>query len=195
MTKRIWTGVFTAIVGFATAVTAQTTSPPQSNPSSADRRITVTGCLKEAPSSSASTTATGAARTTGTAGTTGATGAAGTTGTTGDTAAVTPKFLLTNASSSPADPSGSTSATGVTAAGAASASAGQTSSASAGQTYRLIANAASLGPHVGKKLELIGTLEDQGAAAPTTEPSAGSEANALVLRVESGKIVAASCSQ
>ena len=192
MTKRIWTGVFTAIVGFATAVTAQTTSPPQSNPSSADRRITVTGCLKEAPSSSASTTATGAAGTTGTAGTTGATGA---TGTTGDTAAVAPKFLLTNASSSPADPSGSTSATGVTAAGAASASAGQTSSASAGQTYRLIANAASLGPHVGKKLELIGTLEDQGGAAPTTEPSAGSEANALVLRVESGKIVAASCSQ
>jgi hypothetical protein len=188
MTKRIWTGVFTAIVGFATAaITAQTTSPPQSNPSSADRRITVTGCLKEAPSSSASTTATGAAGTTGTAGTTGATGAAGTTGTTGDTAAVAPKFLLTNASSSPADPSGSTSATGVTAAAAASAS--------AGQTYRLIANVASLSPHVGKKLELIGTLEDQDGAARTTEPSAGSEANALVLRVESGKIVAASCSQ
>jgi len=105
----------------------------------------------------------------------------------GDTAAVTPKFLLTNASSSPADPSGSTSATGVTAAGAAGAS--------AGQTYRLIANAASLSPHVGKKLELIGTLDDKDGAARTTESSAGSEANALVLRVESGKIVAASCSQ
>ena len=51
------------------------------------------------------------------------------------------------------------------------------------QTYQLIANGSALAPHAGKKLELTGTLE----------PSSGS--NSPSLKVESGKIVAASCSQ
>jgi hypothetical protein len=51
------------------------------------------------------------------------------------------------------------------------------------QTYRLIANSAALAPLVGKKLELTGTLDKD-------EPSAGP-----ALRVKSGKIVAASCSE
>jgi hypothetical protein len=55
------------------------------------------------------------------------------------------------------------------------------------QTYRLIANATALTPHVGKKLELTGTLEDQpGASATSTAASASGPA----LRVASGKIVA-----
>jgi hypothetical protein len=48
---------------------------------------------------------------------------------------------------------------------------------------------------VGKKLELTGTLEDQPAATGTTESSAGSDRNTPALRVQSGKVVAASCSQ
>jgi hypothetical protein len=48
---------------------------------------------------------------------------------------------------------------------------------------------------VGKKLELTGTLEDQPGATGTAESSAGSDRNTPVLRVQSGKIVAASCSQ
>ena len=192
MKKTIWTGVLTGIVGFATAaaITAQTTPSQQSPAASpgADRKITVTGCLKEAPSSAAVTTPTAPAPTAGTTGTTGTTGTApAATGTTGETAAA-PKFLLTNAAASaPAAPAGAASTTEAAAAGAASAS--------AAQTFQLIANAAALTPHVGKKMELTGTLEDQKAAAGSSESSAGSETKTAVLRVESGKIVAASCSQ
>jgi hypothetical protein len=190
MKKTIWTGVLTGIVGFATAaaIFAQTTPSPQSNPASPDRRITVTGCLKEAPSSAAVTTPTAPAPTAGTTGTTGTTGTApAATGTTGESAAA-PKFLLTDAAASaPAAPAGATSTTEAAAPGAASAS--------AAQTFRLIANSAALSPHVGKKMELTGTVEDQNAASGTSESSAGSEAKTAVLRVESGKIVAASCSQ
>jgi hypothetical protein len=190
MTKTIWTGVLTGMVGFATAATiaAQTTPSSQSNAPNADKRITVTGCLKEAPSSAA-TTATGAAPAVGTTGTTGTAGtaaAAGTTGTTGESDA--PKFLLTNAAASvPAAPPDAASTTAPAAAGAASPS--------AAQTYRLIANSTALSAHIGKKLELTGTLEEQSAAAATSESSAGSEAKTPTLRVESGKILAASCSQ
>jgi hypothetical protein len=194
MRKSIWTGVLTATVSVATAVlTAQTPTPqtptpqtpaPQTSASSADRKMTITGCLKEAPASSASRPAAGAAAV-GTTGTTGTAGAAGTTGTTGETAAA-PKFLLTNATSSPAPAAGAASTTGAASAGAASPS--------GGQTFRLVANASALSAHVGKKLELTGTLEDQNAATPS-EASAGSESNTAAFRVESGKIVAESCSQ
>jgi len=64
---------------------------------------------------------------------------------------------------------------------------------SGAQTYRLIANPTALIPHVGKKVELTGTLDDSGTKPP--EPSAAPEVNALTLKVESGKIVAASCSE
>jgi hypothetical protein len=43
---------------------------------------------------------------------------------------------------------------------------------------------------VGKKLELTGTLEQDSASPTATEPS-----GAVTLRVKSGKIVAASCSE
>jgi hypothetical protein len=192
MTNTIWTGTCAAIVGAATAVMmAQTTSPQQSNASSSDRHITVTGCLKAAPQSSSE-----AAGTTGTAGTTaGTSGTTGTTGTTGSTATQSSSgaaadqanatFLLTDA------------APGTEASGAASTTAGaaaETSSGTSAKTYRLIANPSALSPHVGKKLELTGTLEDQSAAtAPAGSSAAGSEANAPALKVESGKVLAATC--
>jgi hypothetical protein len=179
MTRTIWTGVCIAIAGTATAaMTAQTPSPPQSNTSTTDRKVTVTGCLKQAPATPADNTAAGSTSTAGTAGTAGTTG---TTGTSGDAAAAQPKFLLTNAAASSGDTSGAASTTGAAAAAPASET----------LTYRLIANPTALSPHVGKKLELIGTIEDRGA----TESSTGADANAPVLRVESGKIVGASCSQ
>jgi hypothetical protein len=60
------------------------------------------------------------------------------------------------------------------------------------QTYRLIANPAALSPHVGKKLELTGTVEDQPAAS--SAPSSGAPAGSTkALRVEAGKVIAASC--
>jgi hypothetical protein len=189
MTNTIWTGTCAAIVGAATAVMmAQTTSPQQNNASSSDRHITVTGCLKAAPQSSSET-----AGTTGTAGTTAATGTTGTTGSTATQSSsgapaeqANATFVLTDA----APPATEASGAATTTAGAASDAA----SGSSAKTYRLIANPAALSPHVGKKLELTGTLEDQSAAtAPAGSSAAGSEANAPALKVESGKVLAATC--
>ena len=190
MTKHIWTGLCATIVGFTTAaLIAQTTSPPQSAASSAsaERRIIVTGCLVQAPASVPETAAT-AAGATGAAGTAGAAGTTGTTGVAGAAgdAAPSPKFVLTNATSSVADTSATTGTAEAPPAAAATSQA---------QTYRLIANATALSPHVGKRIELTGTLEDAAASAHGADPSAGPQANAPALRVESGKVVAPSCSQ
>jgi hypothetical protein len=187
MTKTIWTGTCSVIVGLATAaVTAQTPSPPQSGSAKSDQSIVVTGCLTAAPSSATDTSATagtaGTASTAGTAGTTGTAGTAGTagaTGTTGSTPTSEAKFLLTKAAASPADTTGAAGATGAASATGASPS-------TATQTYRLIANAAVLSPLVGKKLELTGTLDQDNASEPSAGPA---------LRVKSGKVVAASCSE
>jgi hypothetical protein len=65
---------------------------------------------------------------------------------------------------------------------------GTSASAQHTQTYRLVANPAALTPHVGKKLELTGTLVDQ--AASTTATASGP-----ALKVESGKVLAASCQE
>jgi hypothetical protein len=176
MTRTIWIGSVSAIVTGATvAVMAQAPAPQQRSGNSTDRQITVTGCLKAAPSTDrdANTTA-------GTPGATGTTGAVGAAGDNPDA-----KFMLTDATTSSAatDPSGASTTT----------SAGSQPARSA-QTYRLIANPAALSPHVGKKLELTGTVEDQPASSPSTSTaSPASSANAPALRVEAGKVIAASC--
>ena len=178
MTKTIWTGLCTAVVGLSTAaLIAQTPAVPQ-NPSATDQ-ITVTGCLTEAPATTAAPGPPVAG--TGTTGTTGTAGAAT------DSSASQPKFVLTNASAAPAaDPSAGAVTT-------ASPTPG-TPSPSDAQTYRLVANPAALSPHVGKKLELTGTLESPASAAQTADAQAG-PANSPILMVKSGKIIAASCSQ
>jgi hypothetical protein len=143
--------------------TAAPATPQQSTPPSSDKKIVVTGCLKAAPSMSADTAS--AAGTPGTAGTTGTTGttASAVAGTSGSPAEQ--KFVLTGASATPAE-------------------------AATAQTYRLIANPTALSDHVGKKLELTGTIDPNSTPDPK-DPSASAPA----LRVESGKIVAASCSE
>jgi hypothetical protein len=169
----IWTGACATMVSFATAgmlaqtaaqtptpPTPQTSAPQQSSPSSTDKKMTVTGCLKAAPQMPGDTASAANPNPTGTAGTTppAATGTAG--------AAADAKFILTGATASPAE------------------------AASAAQTYRLIANPTALGEHVGKKLELVGTLDPNSTPDPK-DPSAAAPA----FRVESGKIVAASCNE
>lgn len=179
MTKTIWTSVCTAIVGFSTAaLIAQTPAAPQ-NASGTDQ-ITVTGCLKEAP-------ATAPAPGPPAAGAGGTTGTTGTAGAATDPSASQPKFVLTNASTGPAaDP----------AAGAATTASPTPAapSPSDAQTYRIVANPAALSPHVGKKLELTGTLASPAGAAQTADATAG-PANQPILMVKSGKVIAASCSQ
>ena len=169
MRHTIWTGTCAAIVSLATAgILAQTTAQPptpptpqQSTPSSSDKKITVTGCLKAAPAVPGSPAAAAPPAATGTAGAT-PPGAIGTSG-----AATDAKFVLTGASASPAE-----------------------AAASSAQTYRLIANPTALSEHIGKKLELTGTIDPTSTADPK-DPSASAPA----LKVESGKIVAATCSE
>ena len=162
MRKTIWSGMCAATV-FAAAmtITAQTsstsqpptqppssptpqTAPPPQNPmpqeraENSDRRITVTGCLQQAPPSP-----------TGTSGTADANAAAGDV-----------KFLLTTVAS--ADSAGDPKATGDPKAAEPKAA---DPKAAPAKMYRLVANEAALSPHVGKKLELTGTLEDQSSSA------------------------------
>ena len=100
MNRRVWTGTCATIVSLAAAgmlaqTTAQTPTPQQTDPSSSENKITVTGCLKAAPEMpAADATATSP---TGTAGSTAA-GATGTTGTASER-----KFVLSGASAAPAD--------------------------------------------------------------------------------------------
>jgi hypothetical protein len=166
MRAPIWTGLCVALVSGATvgmmAQEPQTPAAPQgSSPSSADKKITLTGCLKAAPQAPSDVNTASAA--TGTAGSATST-AIGTSGTT--PAPTDAKFVLTSASASPGD------------------------ATSPAPTYRLIANPAALSAHVGKKLELVGSIDTNSMADPK-DPSASAPA----FRVESGKIVAASCSE
>ena len=95
-------------------------------------------------------------------------GPIGTAGTAG-AAASTKKFLLTNVSSD----------TSKDAAGA--------TTTSTARSYRLVANEEALAPHAGKKIEVTGTLDGQ---ASTSRGSAG---DAPQLIVESGKVIAPTC--
>lgn len=189
MKKTIWTGTITSVIACAAAaaLSAQAPASPPSPPApgasqaaqadtqSDDKKVVVTGCLKAAPSSAE------------TAGTAGATGAAGATGTAGAaagtpapaTGAADQQFMLTDAA--PADPAAAANTPDATAAGTARMS------------YRLVANPAALSPHVGKKLELTGTLENPNSASQ--DATSGPDADLPKLRVASGKIVAASCDE
>ena len=202
-TTRIWTGVSTAIVGFATVLGAQTTSAPQqSTTPSTEAQVTVTGCLKQGVMTVGTSGTAGVAGTAGTAGTAGATGTAGTAGAAGtagtatasDANAAALMFTLINATAVPGDGSSAPDAATAATTGATSTTGAATAtSASSGKTYRLIANPTALSPLVGKKLALTGVLDPQDNAALATDPSAGSDAHAPVLRVKAGKVVAPSC--
>lgn len=199
MTKTIWTGTFGAIVGAATiAALAQAPAPQQgrtqsSTPSAqssapasstaADHKITVTGCLQAAPSE-----ATDQATTAGTAGTSGTAGAAG-----AASDQANAKFVLADAKLTPAE--GGQSAPESAGAASASAPGASAEASQPAQTYRLLANPASLSPHVGKKLELTGTLVDDQGSASASANETGAAAKGPMLRVEAGKVLASSCQQ
>jgi len=187
MKKSIWTGMLAATVGLAAAGLAAQTgtpqqSPPQTTTAGSDHKVTVTGCLRSAAEATT-------ADATGTTGTTGTAGTAGATGTSGSSDAADAKYVLAEASLKPADTSGASTSPDTPAPTSPS-----TTTAGSGQTYRLIANPAALTPHVGKKLELTGTLEEDNASA-SPNGAAASSARGPALRVESGKIVANSCSE
>jgi hypothetical protein len=171
MNRRVWTGTCAAMISLATAgmlaqapaqtpaqPPVQTPTPQQSAPPSSDKKIVVTGCLKAAPAIPGDTASAANPNPTGTAGSAAA-GATGTSGTAPDA-----KFILTAATLAPADSTNPPSTP---------------STSSTAQTYRLIANPTALTEHVGKKLELTGTLDPTSTADPK-DPSAAAPA----LRVQ-----------
>ena len=159
--RTIWTGVSTAIVGFATVVGAQTSSAPQSTAPATEAQITVTGCLKQGVMTVGSAGTAGVTGTAGTAGTAGTTGTA----TTGDSNEAALLFTLVNATSAPGDATSTTDGAASTTGTASTTDAATATSGSSGQTYRLIANPSALSPLVGKKLALTGVLDPQDNAA------------------------------
>jgi hypothetical protein len=208
MKTRIQTSLCAAIAAGATAIITaqtpapQTTSSPQAAPASSERTVTITGCLKEAPSATASN----AAGTASTAGTTASgTTATGTAGTAVSPSAAPegPTYILANATMAPApagDASGGSTASATGTSGTTASSAAGTAGSMGAQTYRLMANGSALAAHVGKKLELTGVIENQSGASSGTAsataagtPTASGDATGPALRVQSGKIVANSC--
>jgi len=192
MTKSIWTGACSSIiVGAAVAAMAQTPAAPaaqQSASTSADQKIVVTGCLKAATPAGADATATTGTTGTSTAETAGTAGTTGTTDTATPTDSAAAKFVLADAIISPAKKADTGSAPGTA---ETTAAAGTSSAGGAPQTYALIANGLALREHVGKKLELTGTVVNQPAS--TSAASTPATAAGPALKVESGKVIAASC--
>ena len=92
----------------------------------------------------------------------------------------TPAFILANAA--PAA-SGSTSDTVGTSGGAKPAA-----------KYRLDADAAKLTPHVGHKVEITGTVDEMSSSATPPSGATASSAAGPKLKVDSVKMVAATCS-
>jgi hypothetical protein len=102
----------------------------------------------------------------------------GPTGTAGG-ATSSEKFVLTNASSDSSNDAAGAKTTSTV------------------RSYRLVANEQALAPHAGKKIEVTGTLDNQASASreSSSAPSASSApaADAPRLIVESGKIIAPTC--
>jgi len=177
MKKQSWTGLIAATAcTLAIGVSAQTTSQtsPTQRPTSttAADQITVTGCLQRESASA-------------TAGTTGTTGTA--------TSSSSASGFVLNVT--PASPSSTASSSSSTAAGATTGTSGTASK------YRLDADDAKLTPHVGHKVEITGSLDkSMSSTAPAGSTSAAGGASASAgsngpkLKVDSVRMIAASCS-
>jgi hypothetical protein len=184
MRGQAWSGTLAAtVLAAAVVVVAQSPSPSPNAPTPAPQPPATAQPPTTAPSQSSEghrITVAGCLQTSPPAptGTSGSTSSAPADGATAKPdAAGDAKFVLANAVPSAADasPTGSNSSTP--------------------RTYRLIANEAALNPHVGKKLEITGTVDEQDSAAPpaASDSSAPSAASAPKLRVEAGKVLAEPC--
>jgi len=100
-------------------------------------------------------------------------GATGTSGSTSSRATSETKFLLTSAAMGATGTSGTAPSTAVA------------------SEYRLDADDAKLTPHVGHKVEITGTVDQ--ASAPASQPPTASAANSPKLKVDSVKMIAATC--
>ena len=106
-------------------------------------------------------------------------------------------FVLTSASLGPASSAPGSGAVGTSgAAGAPATPSAASPSSSANSTYRLDADAAQLTPHVGHRVEIVGSTMPESSATPSArpgEPADRAAATAPNLKVESIKMVAQTC--
>jgi hypothetical protein len=84
------------------------------------------------------------------------------------------------------------SLTNASAVGAANAPVATSGGAGAAKTYRLDGTESTLTPHVGHKVEITGTIEEQ-PASPSGGAGAGAAPPAPRLKVDSVKMVSTSC--
>jgi hypothetical protein len=197
--RNVWIGGVAALaLAWTAGVGAQTTASPGTSANQAGQgTVTVVGCLKPAEAMG------------------GATGTSGSTATgTSSTAGSSDRFMLTNARTGSAS-SAQTGTSGTTTAGTTTAgtTAGTTSTASRPETasgsmasYTLDGNASELRPHLNHQVEITGRLASAGTAggststaSPTTSTGtattagAGQTSAAQTLRVESVRMIAATC--
>jgi len=107
------------------------------------------------------------------------TGTSGTTGATTSTSET--KFRLTSAAMSPAGTTGTAETT--------------EPSTAAAKEYRLDAADTKLTPHVGHKVEIVGTVVEMASEAPSQppNPATSSAASAPKLKVDTVRMIAATC--
>jgi hypothetical protein len=79
-------------------------------------------------------------------------------------------------------------------AGSASGTVGTSGGAKPASKYRLDADAAKLTPHVGHKVEITGTVDEMSSSATPPSGATASSAAGPKLKVDSVKMVAATCS-
>lgn len=167
MRNRIWSGTCAAItLGLIAGLAAQTPQqPPPTTPQTSSQTTT-----KDAKN----ITVTGCLQK--------AADAVGTTGSTSTSRASDATFVLKSATMG---------ATGT------SGTAGAPSSASTANEYRLDADDAKLTPHVGHKVEIMGTVEQTSSTSSVTTPAgqtaSASASTAPKLKVDSVKMIAATC--
>lgn len=179
MRNAIWSGICTAVLLTTTvAMYAQQppgaaqpptpSSPPSTAPPSATQPPTSAPPAAATQDSANKITVTGCLQA----------APGGPTGTSGASASAE-KFVLTNVTSN------------------ASPDAAGAKTTSTVRSYRLVANDEALAPHAGKKIEVTGTLDNQASASrgssSASSDSSTSGADAPRLIVESGKIIAPTC--
>lgn len=181
--RRFWSGVvtatFLATVGLAaqdapspagagsSAQGSQGSQSSSSSQASSQQKITVSGCIQNAPAASATATTGGGAAAGGA--TAGATASAG-----------GQNFVLANAKMGT---------------GAAGSSAAVGTSGTAATRYELEGDAKAISPHLNHQVEITGTLQSSSASATgQANAAAGSRAATPKLKVDSVKMVSATCS-
>lgn len=173
--KRFWSGVIAATFAATVGVAAQGSPTSQgagAQPGSqaSAQKVTISGCIQNAPAASATASAGGAKAEAG--------GAAE--GARASASAGTQNFVLANAKMASGSGAGSAGAVGTT--------------GTAATRYELDGDVKAIQPHLNHQVEITGTVQSSSTSAGQTSSTAGTRAAAAPrLKVDSVKMVSATC--